>query len=82
MKILFDETKRRHNLTKNGLDFSQLTLDFFETSIVYPARDGRYMALGDFENRTVLAVVFRPLGAEAISVISMRVASRNERDLL
>jgi len=57
-------------------------LDFFETSTVYPAKDGRTMAVGDFENRTVLAVVFSPLGAEAISVIFMRVASRKERGLL
>ena len=36
------------------------------------------VAVGDFED-IVIAVVFRTLGPEAISVISMRYASRKER---
>lgn len=36
------------------------------------------MAIGEFR-QTILAVIFKPLGSEAISVISMRRASRKER---
>ncbi|MBB4955226.1 uncharacterized DUF497 family protein [Agrobacterium vitis] len=79
MKIAYDETKRAINIEKHGLDFAELTLDFFEGSTIYPAKQGRSLAIGDFKGQIVIAVIFRPLGSEAISVISMRVASRKER---
>jgi uncharacterized DUF497 family protein len=39
------------------------------------------MAVGYVEDRS-LAIVFRPLGREALSVISMRPAGARERSLL
>ena len=80
MKITFDEPKRLSNLNNRGLDFAALTIEFFEASIVVPAKDGRFKAIGEFEG-SVLAVIFKPLGAEAIAVISMRHASRKERNV-
>ena len=53
-------------------------MEFFATSIIFPANQDRYKAVGDFGG-TVLAVIFKPLGSEAIAVISMRQASRKER---
>ena len=35
--------------------------------------------MGKFKGVVIAAVVYRPLGAEAVSVISMRHASRKER---
>jgi uncharacterized DUF497 family protein len=81
MMIVWDEPKRRSNLAKHGLDFADLDEDFFLDSMVVPARDGRHMAIGRLANG-VIAVVFAVLGAEGISVISMRPASRKERSLL
>ncbi len=78
MKIVWDEAKRLQNLTKHGLDFGALTIDYFETANVCRAKDGRFMAVG-VHDRRVVSVVFRPLGSEAISLISMRRASRKER---
>jgi uncharacterized DUF497 family protein len=40
------------------------------------------MAIGEFNGQIIVAVVFKPLGSEAISVISMRPASTKERKLL
>jgi uncharacterized protein len=40
------------------------------------------MAIGEFRGIAILAVVFAALGTEAISVISMRDASRKERKVL
>ena len=80
MKITFDEPKRLSNLNNRGLDFAALTIEFFEASIVVAARDGLFKAIGEFEG-SVLAVIFKPLGAEAIAVISMRHASRKERNV-
>lgn len=80
MEITWDEPKRLLNAQKHGLDFAELDVDFFVTAHVEPAKAGRSFAIGAFRGEFVIAVVFRALGSEAISVISMRRASRHERD--
>ena len=80
MKIVWDENKRRSNLAKHGLDFADLKLEFFESSTIYPAKLGRSLAIGEFDGEMVAAVIFRPLGQEALSVVSMRPASLKERN--
>lgn len=82
MLITYDEPKRQANLAKHGLDFASLTVEFFEAAIVLPAKDERWLAIGELDGQTVVAVVFRPLGTEALSIISMRPASRKERTLV
>ena len=79
MMIVWDESKRLTNLARHGLDFADLDPDFFADAILSPSVEGRSLAVGIFKGRVVVAVVFRPLGSEAISVISMRPASRKER---
>lgn len=79
MRLIFDESKRRSNIAKHGLDFGRIEEEFFLTSVVVSTKAGRYMAIGDFEGRIIVAVVFAPLGTEAVSIISMRPASRKER---
>ena len=49
--------------------------------MVVPARDGRAKAVGRLKDGTVV-VIFAALGGEAISVISMRPARRDERSLI
>jgi uncharacterized protein len=78
MKIVWDESKRLTNLAKHGLDFADLDPDFFSGAAFGSADKGRFVAVGERAGIAV-TVVFRPLGAEAISVISMRPASRKER---
>lgn len=82
MQIAWDEPKRAANLDKHGMDFTALTVEFFESAAIYPAKAGRLIALGRLNGRTVVAVIFAPLGSEAVSVISMRRASPKERRLL
>ena len=65
-------------LAKHGLDFADLDTDFFSRAALGPADKGRFVAVGEWAG-IVITVVFRPLGLEAISVISMRPASRRER---
>jgi uncharacterized DUF497 family protein len=81
MMIVWDEPKRQQNLAKHGLDFADLDLEFFLAAQVTPVRHGRTMAVGEFDGQIVIAVIFAPLGSEAISLISMRPASRKERRL-
>jgi uncharacterized DUF497 family protein len=80
--IVWDEPKRLANLDKHGMDFAELTEEFFEEAIVYPGTAERVVAVGRISAQIVTTVVFRPLGSEAISVISMRPASKRERALL
>lgn len=81
MKIVWDEVKRQSNLAKHGLDFASLAVEFFEAAHVEAARNNRFLAIGELDGVAVVAVVFRPLGVEALSVISMRRASEKERSL-
>ena len=78
MKVVWDESKRLTNLAKHGLDFADLDSDFFAAAALGPAGKGRFVAVGEWAG-IVTTVVFRPLGAEAISVISVRPGSRKER---
>ncbi len=80
--ILWDEAKRISNLNKHGLDFADLTPEFFEGAVVFPSYGSRFVAVGELRGETIIAVVFLPLGTEALSIVSMRLASRKERRLL
>ena len=79
MRIVWDEPKRLANIEKHGLDFASLSFEFFETATIESARHNRFLAIGDLDGVRLIAVVFAPLGAEALSVISMRPANRTER---
>ena len=81
MMIVWDEPKRLSNLAKHGLDFADLDETFFLSSLVVPAKEARHMAIGRLADGTI-AVVFAVLGAEGVSIISMRPASHKERELL
>jgi len=79
MVIVWDEPKRQQNLAKHGLDFAELDARFLLNASVRAAKTGRAIAIGEFKGCIILAVVFLPMGSEAISIISMRPASRRER---
>ena len=78
MQISYDEPKRQLTLSKHGLDFSDLDIEYFANSIVVPAKLGRFMAIGVLSN-DVIATVFAKLGSQGLSIVSMRRASRKER---
>jgi uncharacterized DUF497 family protein len=79
--IVWDEPKRQINLSRHGLDFSDLDEWFFLDAMTFPAKENRYIAIGQLNDGTI-AVVFAVLGTEGVSVISMRPASRKERSML
>jgi len=76
--ITWDEPKRRANIAKHGLDFADLTIDYFLAALVVPAKHNRHKAIGRLADGTIV-VIFTTLGTEALSVVSMRPASRMER---
>jgi hypothetical protein len=63
------------------MDFASLTVEYFENAIVLPASERRFRAVGKLEGGNVV-VIFAALGTEAVSIISMRPANRNERRLI
>lgn len=81
MRIVWDERKRQTNLVKHGLDFADLDFEFFILAVTSPAKEGRSKAVGRLKDGTIV-VIFMALGSEAISVISMRPARRDEREVL
>jgi uncharacterized DUF497 family protein len=54
---------------------------FFDDAVIVPAKLGRMAAVGRYHEGIIL-VVFAMLGFEALSVISMRPASRKEPRLI
>ena len=87
MLIVYDEPKRLTNLDKHGLDMADFAEGFdFDTARqfpAYPSRTGRERLglIGWFNGNVVVAAIVSPLGSEALSLVSLRVASRQERDL-
>jgi uncharacterized DUF497 family protein len=79
MEITWDEPKRHSNIAKHGLDFADLTVEFFLSSHIEPAKEGRSLAIGELAGQTIVVMVFRPLGSEALAIISMRRANQSER---
>jgi uncharacterized DUF497 family protein len=55
-------------------------LGLLRGALIREARQGRYKAIGE-SAAGLIAVIFAALGSEAVSIISMRRASRKERKL-
>lgn len=87
MLVVWDELKRQTNIAKHGLDFAAFEVGFdFDGALVDAANPSaigadRYKLIGEFEGRLVVAAIIAPLGTEALSLISLRRASRRERRL-
>jgi uncharacterized DUF497 family protein len=77
--ITWDEPKRQANIAKHGLDFADLTAEFFLSATVMKAKHGRWAAIGTLADGTV-TTVFATLGTQGISIISLRPASKKERE--
>lgn len=78
MKIVWDQPKREKTLAERKLDFADVPLEFFEAAAIVGARKGRFKAVGLLNGR-MMSIIFRPLGTEALSIVSMRSASVAER---
>lgn len=59
MKIVWDEIKRRANISKHGMDFADLEIDFFYAATILPAQGKRFMAIGGIEGISVTVVFSR-----------------------
>jgi uncharacterized DUF497 family protein len=88
MFIIWDEPKRLANLHKHGLDFADVEDGFdFDNALALEAVTRgagrqRVRLIGTLFGEIVVAVIVSPLGREALSVVSLRPASKKERALL
>ncbi len=81
MKVVWDEPKRLSNIELHGLDFADAAEFDWLSAVVRPSHSNRYRAIGLIGEKLVVALIFRPLGTEAISIISLRPASKSERKM-
>lgn len=86
MRLVWDEQKRVANLKKHGFDFADATLLDWSSAVLDLGKIDqfgrlRYKAIGHFSGG-VATIIFAPLGSEAISIISFRPASTDERNTL
>lgn len=80
MRLLVDPPKRDANLRKHGLDLAEAGRFDWQSARYVEARLGRQKAIGKL-GKTIVVIIFKRLGSEALSVISLRPASRKERQL-
>jgi uncharacterized DUF497 family protein len=83
MRIVWDEPKRQSNLATHGFDLADAESFEWDDALIVPGHSGRderqrYKAIG-WLGENFVTIVFSRLGTEAISIISMRAASRKER---
>jgi len=83
MRFEWDPQKNRENIRKHGLDFAGAFQIFTGPLLALPdtRRDygeERWQGIGNIHGRVVV-VVFAPIAAETIRIISLRKANRHER---
>ena len=70
------------SVAKHGVDSAGIGEEFFTAAIVVPAKEGRWKAIGWLGSLSVASSILTPLGAEALSIVSARPASRKERKVV
>jgi uncharacterized DUF497 family protein len=84
VRFEWDERKNEENLRKHGLDFADCH-EVFESPMLVAADkreaygENRYVALG-FLRQMVVVLVFAERSDDTIRIISLRKASRHERE--
>lgn len=86
MNYVWDEPKRLSNLRDHGLDFARVQHGFeWDGALIrrsYPGNRGEpRFAATSLMHGDLVTLIFSPLGSEALSLISLRRASRKERKL-
>lgn len=81
----WDETKRRENLRKHGVDFSIVEAFEWESAVIFEDMRERYdeqrwVSFGPIGSK-LYALVFTERGESVTRVISLREATKRERKL-
>ena len=85
MELTWDEKKNEQNIKKHGVDFAEAN-QVFDSVLISSLDDSqdygedRWIAIGMLQNGTVVVVVFTEEENDIIRMISMRKASKNEKE--
>jgi len=85
MELTWDEKKNEQNIKKHGFDFAEAN-QVFDSVLISSLHDSqdygedRWIAIGMLQNGTVVVVVFSEEENDIIRMISMRKASKNEKE--
>jgi len=85
MELTWDEKKNEQNIRKHGFDFAEAK-QVFDSVLISSLDDSqdygedRWIAIGMLQNGTVVVVVFTEEENDIIRMISMRKASKNEKE--
>ena len=84
MRCEWDEEKNQINITKHGFDFADAR-EIFESEVLTALDDSedygedRWIGVGTFRGRTMV-VAFTEPGDDLVCIISVRKATKNERE--
>lgn len=84
MEFIWDEKKNRLNIKKHGFDFAD-AWQVFDKDLLASLDDSqdygeeRWIGIGMLNNGTVVLIVFIEEDNDAIRIISLRKANRNEK---
>jgi hypothetical protein len=84
MEFIWDEKKNRLNIKKHGFDFAD-AWQVFDKDLLASLDDSqdygeeRWIGIGMLNNGTVVLIVFVEEDNDAIRIISLRKANRNEK---
>lgn len=84
MEFIWDEKKNRLNIKKHGFDFTD-AWQVFDKDLLASLDDSqdygeeRWIGIGMLNNGTVVLIVFIEEDNDAIRIISLRKANRNEK---
>jgi uncharacterized DUF497 family protein len=85
MEFTWDEKKNEQNIKKHGLDFAEAN-QVFENVLISSLDvsqdygEDLWIGIGMLQNGTVVVIVFTEEENDVIRMISMRKASRNEKE--
>lgn len=84
MRFFWDEEKRRSNIAKHGIDFRDAPEIFRGPMLISPDNredfgEERFIGLGFVKDR-VMVIVYTEPEPDAIRIISLRKATKNERE--
>ena len=84
MRFFWDEKKRRNNIAKHGIDFRDAPEIFRGPMLIGPDNreyygEDRFIGVG-FVKDLVMVIVYTEPEPDAIRIISLRKATKNERE--
>lgn len=85
MKIEWDETKRRENIARHGLDFADAWQLFEHPTVTWPDDrfdygEERWISIGILKATVIALLAFTERDPDIVRIISLRKAKKHEKE--